>query len=146
MIKVVQIGKYLILLCLIIEAVLLWAIINNPDGISFLGIFISNSIPLVILFLFYKMEVKVAGHNISIKFGVGLFRKTIAIQAIKAVKLTQNSLFVGWGIRYTPDYTLYNVGGKNAIELVMKNGQRSIRIGCDDPILLFNFLNSKISN
>jgi hypothetical protein len=84
------------------------------------------------LFLFYKLNVSINEKTISIKFGLGLIKKTFRIQDIKSCQITKTPWYWGWGIRLIPKGYLYNVSGFYSVELAMKNGSVN-RIGTDEP-------------
>ena len=87
---------------------------------------------VVVACLFFSLTVSVSGEAISIRFGVGLIRKSFRIRDVRDVRAVRNRWYYGWGIRYTPHGWLYNVSGLDAVELELKNG-RTYRVGTDEP-------------
>ncbi len=87
---------------------------------------------LVMLWLFWSLEVKVDDSDVLLRFGNGPIRKRIPLAAVKSCTRVRNSPLFGWGIRYIGRGWLYNVSGLDAVELSLKN-ERRIRIGTDDP-------------
>jgi hypothetical protein len=47
----------------------------------------------------------------------------------------KNHWYYGWGIRFWPGMTIFNVSGFDAVEITMQNGRR-YRIGTDEPAQL----------
>lgn len=103
-------------------------------------VLISGSLVVVVLALFYKMEVVIDNEFIRLKFGIGLIRKTVPIKSILSVKPVKNSPLIGWGIRFHPKFTLYNASGLHGVELELKDTSRKIRIGTNEPEMMSEFL------
>ena len=87
---------------------------------------------LLLLTVFSSLTVRVGGGVIAVQFGVGVIRKRIQLSDVESYAKVVNPWYYGWGIRYTPRGWLYNIYGRPAIELLMRNGKRC-RIGTDDP-------------
>lgn len=87
---------------------------------------------LLLLTVFSSLTVRVGGGVIAVQFGVGVIRKRIQLSDVESYAKVVNPWYYGWGIRYTPRGWLYNIYGRSAIELLMRNGKRC-RIGTDDP-------------
>jgi hypothetical protein len=85
-------------------------------------------VPLV----FGALTVAVDRETIRLRFGIGLVRKTIPLAGVRSWQPVRNPWYVGWGIRLGPGYTLWNVSGLSAVELVLEDGRR-FRIGTDEP-------------
>lgn len=100
--------------------------IDRPEFIAFLLIFGG------VLLTFYGITVVVNENEILIKFGIGLFRKRIALTTVSSVKIIQYPACVGYGIRIIQNGILYNVSGKYAVELRFKNRKNVIMIGTED--------------
>jgi len=69
---------------------------------------------------------------ISSYFGPGFWRKDTPLGDIASVERTRSSALEGWGIRITPRGMLYNVAGRDAVEVRLATGRR-FRLGTDDP-------------
>jgi hypothetical protein len=100
---------------------------------------------VVALILLATLTVTVDDDYVSIKFGPGLIRKKFKLNDIESCNIVRNKWWYGWGIHLTPGGWLFNVGGLDAVELVMKNG-RKYRIGTDEPEKLSAFIQSKSNN
>ncbi|GAB6286938.1 MAG: hypothetical protein STSR0009_31410 [Methanoregula sp.] len=100
-------------------------------------------IPLVVLGLlvfavlcFATLTVTVHHNTIRIRFGpIGLITKEFALSDIVSVAAVQNPWHYGYGIRWTPHGPLYNVAGKDAVEICLNAGKK-VRIGTDEPEVL----------
>lgn len=86
----------------------------------------------VVLAGFGWLTVSVAGGELKVRFGIGVFRKRYRLSTIRAAEPVRNRWYWGWGIRYTPEGWLYNVSGLHAVEVVFGDGSK-VRIGSDDP-------------
>ncbi len=89
------------------------------------------SLLLLIAILFYALRVRVDDTAIHLRFGVGLVRRTIPLSDVTASKPIRYPP-LGYGIRWGPRGTLYNVSGTHAVQLSLRNG-RILLIGTDDP-------------
>ncbi len=83
--------------------------------------------------MFGWLTVQVKADAVRVSFGVGLIRRSWPLTTIAAVRPVRNELWTGWGIRLGPGYTLYNVSGREAVELKFKDGSWSVRIGTNQP-------------
>ena len=97
----------------------------NPGAI-FLLIFM-----ILCLVIFATLTVEVDDQAITLRFGMGLIRKSFLLQDIQAYRAVKNPWYYAWGIHAIPGGWIFNVSGTEAIELQMKNG-RKYRIGTDD--------------
>lgn len=100
---------------------------------------------VVVTCLFFSLTVSVSREAISIRFGVGLVRKTFHIRDIQDVRAVRNRWYYGWGLRYTPHGWLYNVSGLDAVELELKNG-RTYRVGTDQPVELLAAIRAAVEH
>ncbi len=102
-------------------------------------------ISFIIMLLAYKMTIKVDDTSISFSMGIGLISKSYKLKNITSYKaITYTAL--GWGIRFKPGATLYNVSGNKAIELSLKGKKRRIWLGTNASEELVAFLQSKLSH
>jgi hypothetical protein len=83
--------------------------------------------------LFYSLTVEISNGILRCHFGPGLIRRRFAISEIEEARSVRNPWYSGWGIRWRPgQYWLWNVSGRQAVELTLKGGKR-FRIGTDEP-------------
>jgi len=91
---------------------------------------------LVILLMasFSTLTVIIDEDYLKIKFGYGIYRKSLLLKEILSVKTVKNHWYYGWGIRLwlKPRMRIFNVSGFDAIEIKMKN-DKIYRIGTDEP-------------
>lgn len=80
---------------------------------------------------FAVLTVDVDERAITIRFGVGVIRRSFLLRDVQAYRTVKNPWYYGWGIHMIPGGWIFNVSGSEAIELQMKNG-RKYRIGTDD--------------
>ncbi len=94
---------------------------------------------------FLCLQITVDETFLQLRFGIGIIRKAIPLDTIQSYTRIRNSLLSGWGIRHFKRgmIWLYSVSGFDAVELLLKNGQK-IRIGTDDPVGLVKALQVKI--
>lgn len=90
------------------------------------------TIPALVLLLFHSLTVEVTDETVHVYFGVGLASFDFALRDIESVAAVRNPWYYGWGIRITPHGWLYNVSGRDAVELRLRSGSR-VRIGTDEP-------------
>jgi hypothetical protein len=106
--------------------------INTTGYVALSGFFV------VLYLLLYRMITRVTNETISVSYGVGIIKKTIAMRDIKSVGKVKNPWYYGWGIRLIPNGWLYNISGSDAVELTFTHKQTIFRIGTKDPVALKN--------
>jgi hypothetical protein len=139
--KFTQIGRPIIMLCIIVEIILIGFIMLYAGRLSREHMVIFNTFLLMLILFFYKLEVKVTDTYVRIVFGIGLIRKTIPIHSLKEARPAKSAAA---GSGQISKYMLYSLGGVDCVEILFNDKLRLIRIGCDDPLLLSDFINSKI--
>jgi hypothetical protein len=85
--------------------------------------------------VFGVLTVEVDAEAIRLRFGIGLVRKRIPLAEVKSWREVRNPWYTGWGIRLGPGYVLWNVSGRDAVELALASG-RCFRVGTDEPAAL----------
>jgi len=114
------------------------SLVGKPVWVMPLLIFIFGAMTFALI-SFYAMEIVVKNNTIFMKLGIGVIKKEFKISSIESIKIVKNKMWYGWGIRWIPGGTLYNVSGLDAVELIIKDG-RKIRLGTDDPQELYNVI------
>jgi hypothetical protein len=121
-----------------------WAIVGFSAGLPFLLLVVMPreaallALPPIavlcglVVLLFGALTVEVDREAIRLRFGLGLIRKTVPLARVRSWRPVRNPWYVGWGIRLGPGWTLWNVSGLSAVELVLADGRR-FRIGTDEP-------------
>ena len=100
---------------------------------------------LLILYSFGSLTVSINDSVVKVKFGWGIYKRTIPLKDITSTQVVKNHWYYGWGIRYWfwPRMTIYNVSGFDAVEIKLKDG-RLIRIGTNEPESLYHAVAQKI--
>ncbi len=88
-------------------------------------------ITAVVLLGFPSLSVMVTRDDLIARFGIGLFRKTLALQDIVGVEVARTRWYEGWGIHWTRRGMLYNVAGFDAVRIALASGKK-VMIGSDD--------------
>jgi len=116
---------------------------DNPLDLSMLTILYAF-FGLVIL-IFYGLFIEISEKNITLKFGIGLIRRSIDIETIESVECVRNKWWYGWGIRLTPHGWMWNVSGLDAVEIKYINMDKKFRIGTDDSKKLKEEIQKRIN-
>lgn len=129
--KEFQFGWVILIILIPVQVLLSYFYFNQigTNPISTTGFFTITFFSLLICFLFYGLKTTISNNVLTVSFGIGLIRKRIMIDSIKSATPTKNNHLYGWGIRFIPKGTLYNISGSEAIELNLKDSNRIIRIG-----------------
>ena len=81
---------------------------------------------------FNRLTVTVGSGEVRSSFGWGWPRRVIALRDITGFQVVRNRWYYGWGIRWVPRGSMFNVWGLDAVELLLASGRR-FRIGSDQP-------------
>jgi len=110
---------------------------------------IITSVVAVLLMLaaltFGSLTVRDEGQWLALRYGpLPVFRKRVPYGQITSVEPGRTSIIDGWGIHWIPGrgYT-YNLWGFSCVKLAV--GDRTIRVGSDEPDKLVEFLKSKLT-
>ena len=121
------------------RAVILWILAMTPLILAVLAyagqvvmLVPAAAIMLISILLFYALTVTIDEQAITLSFGIGLVRKKIALAEVVSCEITTCRWYYGYGIHYTPQGKLYNISGKMAVRLAMRNG-KAILVGTDEP-------------
>lgn len=87
---------------------------------------------VVVAWLFSSLTIEVNDRELVSWFGPGFWHVHAPLERIVAVERTASSALEGWGIRITTRGMLYNVSGRDAVEIRLDTGRR-FRLGTDDP-------------
>ena len=94
--------------------------------------------------LFAALVVEVDAKEIRVKFGIGFVRKTMAIADVVRCELMRTRTWWGWGLHWTPSGWLYNVGGRDAVRVVLAH-ERPVIIGSDEAPQLKAAIDARIA-
>jgi hypothetical protein len=117
--------------------VFLYLTLAEDTAFAALGFFILA----MVTYLFYALTVVGTDETLQIRFGIGLIRKTFRLEDIRAIEPFRTSFWHGWGIHFSPDGTVFNVSGYDAVRLTMADRKRYI-IGTDDRDRLIRYVNA----
>ncbi|MEO1055890.1 MAG: hypothetical protein AAFY28_03155 [Actinomycetota bacterium] len=123
-------GAWALLLALVLTVVIAAA----SDGLN--GGFVVVVVPIylligIVIAVFARLTVTVADGRVTAAFGWGWPARTIELADVRSVAAVRNTWWYGWGLRWIPRGTMYNVWGRDAIELELPD-DRVFRIGTDD--------------
>lgn len=130
--KHTQIGWVILLTFILISGFMSWWFIsfgNTSLSTILVGVL------LLVFISFATLTTSVNNTHMTIKFGIGLFRKRIELSDIRYFETVKNPWYYGWGIHYYPGGIIYNISGFEGIELTLNSGKK-IRIGTDEPAQL----------
>ncbi len=85
----------------------------------------------VTVLLVSSMTTEVDARGVRCRFGLGLIRRTIALDEIAEVSIVRPHWMYGWGLRLVPGGWLWRVSGLNAVQLRLRSG-KLFQIGTDD--------------
>jgi hypothetical protein len=123
----------------------LCALLFFDEGVVFAGLLAGAMIFTVLGVSFREMTVEDQGQSLLIRFGpLPLFQKRLSYAAMTGVEAARCSLIDGLGIHCVPGRGwIYNLWGGECV--LVRCGDRRIRIGSDDVAGLLVFLQAKIS-
>ena len=84
---------------------------------------------------FYSSVITITGGNVSIRYGPGWFRRSIALREIASCRIVRNIFAYGWGMRKAGRRYSIRLSNASAVEFELRNGRR-VQIGTDRPIAL----------
>lgn len=99
--------------------------------------FVHSMIPgvvilLITLWVFRSLTIEISDTELKWYFGSGFPRKKVLLSEIASVETIQTTFKDGWGIHYTRRGWLYNVSGRDAVAITLKDGKRFC-LGTDEP-------------
>lgn len=133
--KEFQFGWLIFVIIIPIQLLIAYLFINDLGDRPFtiVGFAIINSILIVTYLCFFGLTIIVNVEKISIVYGIGFPRRTIAINQIRSVTYVKTPWYYGWGIRFMPKGMLYNISGTEGVELKFKGTDQVIQIGSKHP-------------
>jgi hypothetical protein len=101
----------------------------DPTGRVVLTLF-----PLVLALAggFATLTVQVDRERLLLRFGLGLWRRTVPLPEVESARPLKIPWCWGYGIRLAPKGWLYRVGGRDVVDLLLRGG-RHVYVGTDDP-------------
>jgi hypothetical protein len=98
---------------------------------------------LLIILLFGTMTVTVDDERVTVHFGPGIPGLRLPLSRILHVARVHTRWYWGWGIRITPDGTLYSVSTGDAVALRLNDGS-VILVGSDQPEHLLEAIRARL--
>ncbi len=88
-------------------------------------------VTLAVLIGFSSLSIQLTADYLVVRFGIGPFRKAVALQDVVAAEVVRTRWYQGWGVHWTRRGMLYNVAGFDAVRLRLTGGKAMI-IGSDE--------------
>jgi hypothetical protein len=85
--------------------------------------------------VFTTLTIVVDGELLTWHFGAGLARKSVPLTEIVSAEPVTTTWVDGWGIHFTARGWLYNVAGRDAVLVTLREGKRFL-LGTDEPAAL----------
>ncbi|MFL6584771.1 MAG: hypothetical protein ACJ8KU_09680 [Chthoniobacterales bacterium] len=91
------------------------------------------AIPLALVaWTFSKLTITIDEHNVRAAFGPGFVYKQVPLTTIESCEPVRTHWLEGWGIHLSRFGWLYNVSGRDAVAIRLRNGKR-FALGTDQP-------------
>ena len=120
-----------VILAVIALADVLSSVIVIAAGMAWVALLILGGTAAVFL-LFGWLTSEVDATHLRMRFGVGIIRRNWALTRLRRADVVRNPWWIGWGVRFMPGRTVFNVSGFSAVEFETDAG-KVYRIGTDDP-------------
>lgn len=82
--------------------------------------------------VFYQLTTIVTESTLTVRYGIGLLAFRFPLSEITQITERTVPWYAGYGIRWVGDVWLFNVSGRDAIEVTFASG-RKVWVGTDDP-------------
>jgi hypothetical protein len=94
----------------------------------------------------FWLRVRDDGDALLVSFGpLPMFRRRVRYQGITGVERGRSLVIEGWGIHFLPGRGwTWNLWGRDTV--VVQLGDRTLRIGTDDPVGLLRFLEQRLQD
>ena len=89
----------------------------------------------IVSLIFSSLTIEIAGGELRWHFTATFIHGSLALRDIEGATQVRSSPAYGWGVRKTPDGTLYSVSGLDAIRVRTRDG-RTLNFGTDEPAKL----------
>ena len=109
-----------------------WAVSSDEAGTGAVIAWIVLGFVAVLAAIFSRLTVSVGKGQVLAQFGPGWPRRRYRLSEVASVELVRNKWWHGWGVRWVPGGSMYNVWGLDAVELRLESG-KVFRIGTDEP-------------
>jgi hypothetical protein len=143
--KFVQKGTFsvAVLLPIMLFCIIMLIVFRHSEPFMLFILGFVTVIMAVCLLIFFRLSITVDDKNLSFELGTGMVKRRYPLDTIESCTAVRNPAWWGIGIRLTPEGWLYNVSGREAIELKFKNRHDKIRIGTDKPVEIAALVNER---
>lgn len=92
------------------------------------------AVPILLLsaWLFKSLTIELTGEELRWRFGPGIVAKRVPLAEITSAKIVRTNLAEGWGIHWSRFGWLYNISGRDAVAIALRNGKK-FALGTDEP-------------
>ena len=135
-------SAYYIPILLVIAALTAGFLAASTDSVAPVVIWIVLAVLAVIRLVFSRLTVMVGKGQVLAEFGPGWPRRRYRLSDVTRIETVRNKWWYGWGLRWIPGGSMYNVWGLDAVELELTSG-KVFRIGSDEPEALRAALESE---
>jgi hypothetical protein len=115
-----------------VVALIVAVVVSHMKAAAVAIILVTIAIIVGTMYLFSSLEVSVDDGVLKISFGPGFVHKSFPLADVVSMRPVMTAITSGWGIHNFRGGVLYNVSGRQAVELTMRNG-RQVRVGTDEP-------------
>jgi hypothetical protein len=138
-----QVGKFHAILLFLAMPMGALALNLERDGVPLAlgvgGLFVLGAMA------FRSLRVRDGGDHLAVSFGpLPAIRRKVPYSEITAVRRVRSSIIDGWGVHWVPfrGWT-WNIWGRDCAEITL--GDRTLRVGTNDPDGLVGFLGKRLS-
>ncbi|WP_340065597.1 hypothetical protein [Ascidiimonas aurantiaca] len=111
----------------------------GTNSMSNLGMIIAASLMVLLTVFFYNLELRTYIDRLQIHIHFfPLFKRTYKWEDIESAEVVKR-LVLGYGIRFSPEGTVFNVKGNRLLKLTFRDG-KTLLIGTQKPEALITFL------
>jgi len=103
----------------------------GPQSLMIFALFLQ----LLATLAFCSSVITITAGSVSIRYGAGWLRRSIALREIASIRIVRNIFAYGWGVRKKGRGYSIGLSHASAVELELRNGRR-VQIGTDRPIAL----------
>jgi hypothetical protein len=125
----------------ILVALAVATVLAAAGGLALRPVLIVVPVLVIGAWLFHSLTIEVAEGELRWRFGPGWIRKRVPLDLILSAEPVRTNVIEGWGIHLSRFGWLYNVSGRDAVAVRMKNG-RHFALGTDQPEALCAALRS----
>ena len=123
---------WLFVLSIVETLAVVTVLLSGAPIIGLVVVMTVTSLAIVIGLTFSRLTVEVHDEGVTVFFGRGWPKRFIRFGDIASARKVRNSAWVGWGLRWIPGGSVWNVWGLDAVELALTSGKRW-RLGTDEP-------------